>query len=265
MSDTMYLWEKVPGLCEEIPEIHYYKPKFIRTDMAVIIFPGGGYESRAEHEGEKYAQILSENGIHAFVVDYRVAPHHFPLPLLDARRAVRYVRAYSKKYGINCERIAVMGSSAGGHLVALLSTFNFKIESEKTDFIDEVDYIPNAQILCYPVISPPSSGVGHIGSYYNLIGKEDKSLENKLDPCINVSCHTPPAFIWHASDDAVVNVINTYKYCTALRNANISTELHVFPKGGHGCGLAEKEPHTAQWFNLLLNWFEYKKWLTIEQ
>ena len=106
-TEQMNLWDNTPGLCEEVPTITYYKPDVKKSDAAVVIFPGGGYNHRAPHEGEGYAKFLAENGISAFVVAYRVAPHHFPLPLLDARRGVRFVRYYAEKYGIDKNKVAV--------------------------------------------------------------------------------------------------------------------------------------------------------------
>ena len=150
--NKMKLWSNVPGMCEETPTLNAYIPKNKNTDYAVVIFPGGAYLRRAEHEGAGYAQFLANNGITAFVCDYRVSPHEFPLPLLDARRAVQLVRSMADEYGIDKRKVAVMGSSAGGHLAALVSTYFDEITYEKNDEIDTEDYIPNAQILCYPVI-----------------------------------------------------------------------------------------------------------------
>ena len=153
-----------------------------------------------------------------------------------------------------------MGSSAGGHLAAMVSTYTMPLEFENTDVIDIENFLPNAQILCYPVICAPDSGVAHKGSYYNLIGERNRTLENALDPVQNVTIATPPAFIWHTADDNCVNVINSYRYASALRQAGVSTELHVFPHGCHGLGLASGLPHVAQWSNLLLKWLEYCGW-----
>ncbi len=256
------LWENTPGLCEEIPQIRYYQPQKAVTDAAVVVFPGGGYGMRAPHEGQAYAEFLEAAGIHTFVVDYRVAPHRFPLPLLDARRAVRWVRAYAAEYGIDKNKIAVMGSSAGGHLAAMLSTYMNPIDHEGADDIDFESFLPNAQILCYPVICAPSSGVAHVGSYDKLLGGSDEVMENALDPSQNVQVNTPPAFIWHTADDNVVSVVNSYRYATFLREAGVPVEMHVFPNGYHGLGLAPNQPHVAQWSHLLINWLRYNEWLS---
>lgn len=256
------LWQNVPGQCLEIPTIDYYPPKNKLSNAAVVIFPGGGYHGRAQHEGDGYARFLNEHGITAFVVNYRVTPHTFPLELLDARRAVRWVRANAEQYGIDPNRIAVMGSSAGGHLAALVSTYTKPIDFENQDAIDRENFLPNAQILCYPVIEQPGTdGVSHLGSYRNLIGAEDPEMETALNPAKNVTPNTPEAFIWHTDADQGVSVLNSYIYATALHQNNVSVELHVFPDGRHGLGLAPTIPHTAQWGNLMIKWLNRLGWL----
>lgn len=256
----MNLWKTAPGLCEETPAITEYLPEKRRSNGAVVIFPGGGYGGRAPHEGEGYARFFESQGIPSFVVDYRVAPHRFPLPLLDARRAVRFVRANAARYGIDPEKIAVMGSSAGGHLAAMLSTYTKPIDHEGLDETDAQPYLPNAQILCYPVITPDPA-VAHTGSFENLFGTYDPEAAKAVDPVLNAVSTTPPAFMWHTADDDGVNVINSYRYATALRQQNVAAELHVFPHGPHGMGLAADDPSVSQWTGLLLNWLRWLGWL----
>ncbi len=250
----MKLWQA----WDDSPEITPFIPAQKTSDCAVIIFPGGGYAMRAEHEGAGYAEFLAANGITAFVVDYRVAPATFPLPLLDARRAVRFVRAHAAEFGINPQEIAVMGSSAGGHLAALTCTYLAPIDGEGVDEIDAQPFLPNAQVLCYPVIcAPADDGVAHEGSYRNLLGDACATTATDYDPSKLVSDATPPAFLWHTHDDNTVNVINSYRYATALREHNIDMEMHIFPHGRHGLGLSPEHPHPAQWAALLLNWLTY--------
>ena len=215
MYTKMYkLWDDTSGFCEENPVIEYYKPQIKTTDMAVVIFPGGGYCCRAVHEGEGYAKFLAGFGITAFVVQYRVNPHVFPLPLLDARRGIRFVRYNAEKFGIDKNKIAVMGSSAGGHLAALVSTYLKHIDFEEEDAIDGESFLPNAQILCYPVINLFDKSIAHIGSGDNLIGiKYDalnsREIREELSPSTHVSKNTPQAFLWHTFEDKVVNVCNS--------------------------------------------------------
>lgn len=258
----MKLWDNAPGLCEEIPQIHYYAPTGSAGSGAVIIFPGGGYVSRAAHEGAGYAKFLTASGIHAFVVDYRVVPHRYPLPHVDARRAVRFVRAHAEKYGIDKNKVAVMGSSAGGHLAACISTCAIDYPAfENIDAIDKEDSLPNAQILCYPVISPPSTASFFTrgGSFQNLLGDHSAEEESVVDPIGHVTANTPPAFIWHTFNDGL-DVRNSLDYATALRKAGVATEMHIFPYGPHGMGAAEGDSHVHQWVTLLLNWLRMYGW-----
>ena len=258
----MELWINTPGEYDYEPAIHAWIPENKRSDAAVVIFPGGAYRGLAEHEGAGYAEFLAKNGITAFSVDYRVYPHKFPLELLDARRAVRWVRANADLYGIRKDQIAVMGSSAGGHLAALVSTYREQILFEDMDDVDREDYLPNAQILCYPVICCPAAGsIAHTGSYHNLLTSRDDAEEASVDPSLIADELTPPAFIWHTAADGGVNVINSYRYAEKLRLLNIPVEMHIFPYGQHGLGLAENNPHVAQWSGLLLNWLRLLEWL----
>lgn len=257
----MKLWESTPGLAEEIPTITPYLPAEKKSRAAVVIFPGGGYAIRCGYEGKDYAEFLNENGISAFVVEYRVSPHRFPLPLLDARRAVRFVRAHAGEYGIDRDKVAVMGSSAGGHLAALVSTYRAPIDFEGIDTIDSENPFPNAQILCYPVICAPSP-IAHTGSYKNLLGEERAEREGeRFAPDLLANGETPMAFIWHTANDEAVNVCNSYRYASALREQKVSTEMHIFPDGRHGLGLASDYPHVAQWKPLLIEWFRFHGWL----
>lgn len=255
----MELWLNTPGCCKSVPEIQVWCPVNKRSDAAVVIFPGGAYSGLADHEGEGYAKYLSDCGITAFSVNYRVYPHRFPLQLLDARRAVRWVRAHAEKYGIRKDRVAVMGSSAGGHLAALVSTYKGDIEFEGIDEVDKESWLPNAQILCYPVICNPDKPFAHVGSYHNLMGKEHIDYQS-VDPSLIADETAPPAFIWHTASDKGVNVINSYRYAEKMRELNIPVEMHIFPYGPHGMGLAENDSHVSQWSRLLLNWLKLLGW-----
>lgn len=255
------MWDNIPGTYTDEPDIEYYKAEDKKGDGAVIIFPGGGYVVRAEHEGKGYAQYLNSIGLDAFVVQYRVNPHKFPLPLVDARRSVRWVRHNADKFGINPNKIAVMGSSAGGHLAAMLSTYRQEIEFENTDAVDKEEYLPNYQILCYPVVNLSDLAVTHVGSTTNLLSEEQLWHTAKVDPVLIADEKTPEAFIWHTSNDNAVNVCNSLKYGEKLRSLGIQFEMHIFPDGPHGLGLAENMPHVAQWVPLLKNWLIDKQLL----
>ncbi len=255
------LWQgDVPGKTHrEIPKIHYYPAQEKKGRGAIIIFAGGAYSHRAAHEGEGYAEFLNEYGLDAFVVDYRTRNNGeagiFPDPLLDARRAVRFVRANAEKFGIDPDKIAVMGSSAGGHLAAIASTYRAGLDGEGIDALDEVDCLPNAHILCYPVTNIKS----HRGSYINLLGESADEVADSYDPILLADGITPPAFIWHTAADARVSVLGSYSYAARLKEQGVPVEMHIFPFGAHGLGTGKVEsrglePHITVWTELLRRW-----------
>ena len=239
--------------------ISVYKPHIKVGKGTIVIFAGGGYGFRCAYEDEAYALFFNALGLTAFVVDYRYYPNQFPDELLDARTAVRFVRKNAEKFDIDPQKIAVMGSSAGGHLCALLSTYRAKLENEELTENYQVDYIPSAQILCYPVISSRDD-IMHEGSYRNLLGDMFAQKE-AFSPELIADQKTPKAFIWHTFEDDTVNVINSYVYANKLRELGVSTELHVFPKGGHGKNLANDDPYVGQWKKLLENWLRLNSFL----
>lgn len=256
-KEVFNLWDNTPGMCEETPTITAYIPDEVKSDGAVVIMPGGGYGCRAPHEGEGYAVFLAEHGITAFVCGYRVSPHRFPLPLLDSRRAIRYVRYHAAKYGLDKEKIYIMGSSAGGHLAALTSTYILPVEFEGADDIDKENARPNGQILCYPVIKLLGKGIAHLGSGANLLAEKQAEMGEELSPDLIADENTPRAFIWHTFDDGGVNVINSLDYAKRLRQMNVDVEMHIYPNGPHGLGLAPENPHVADWSQRLMAWLEY--------
>ena len=251
--NTYPLWnEKAPGAETEVPRIDHYSPEKKRGNAAVLIFPGGAYAMRAPYEGGDCALFINSLGLEAFVVHYRVKPAKFPDPFLDARRAVRFVRANAEKFGIDPDRILVLGFSAGGHLAAITATYKEALAGEGVDALDAVSAMPNGQILCYPVISTDDAIIEKY-SFTCLLG-EDYDKRAAYDAASLVGTDTPRAFIWHTSEDELVDVENSYRYATALRHHRVPAELHVFPFGRHGLGLAEDAPHVAKWKALLENW-----------
>ena len=249
--EAINLWDNVPLYIEgeEIPVLKYYPAKEKRGTGTVIIFAGGAYMRRSVHEGEGYALFLNEAGLDAFVLEYRVSPYRHPAPLMDARRAVRYVRANAERFGINPDRIAVMGSSAGGHLAAHVSVFRGEIDDEPRDSFISVNPVPNGQILCYPVTDIKS----HRGSYNYLLGDGIEKSET-VNPIALADESAPPAFIWHTETDGAVNVSSTLLFASRLHELGVRTELHMYPDGGHGLGLAEGYPSVRRWRGDLLFW-----------
>ena len=260
MMTTIKLWND-----EKSVEMHCYEPKIKRGNGAVIIFSGGGYSHRAYHEAEPYAMELNRMGLLAFVVDYSVAPYGHPMQLGEARRAVSYVRYNAADFGIDSDKIAVMGSSAGGHLAALCATSKEQFVYDKKDEIGLTDYRPNAQILCYPVTDEASHG----GSYENLIGEKKlrRYKGKEVNPIELADEDTPPAFIWHTSSDDGVDVKGTYRYATKLSERGVPVEMHIYPIGCHGLGLATGDPKRApvkyvqRWIEDLERWLKLIGWI----
>ncbi len=244
---------------DETPVIKYYKPEKKISDVAIVIFPGGGYTHRAVHEGEGYAEYLSGKGFSSFVVEYTVKPEDYTYTLTDARRAVRYVRYYAEKYGIDKNKIVVMGSSAGGHLAASLCTYFEKFEGEGYDDIDKESFVPNGQIICYGVtklFGKYQGQIGHTGTGKNLLGNRRKELYKKLSPVLNVNEKTPKAFIWHTMEDDCVPAMLSFEYAKALFEKGVEAETHFFAKGPHGLGILKADDTVKQWADLLINWLK---------
>jgi acetyl esterase/lipase len=214
---------------------------------SVVVCPGGGYGMRAEHEGEPIALWLNKLGISAFVLRYRVAPYQYPCPQDDVQRAIRHVRHRASGWGLDPNRICVLGFSAGGHLAATAATLYEDGRPDAKDPEDRISSRPDAAILCYPVISMDHAHT-HKGSRINLLGNDpDPALLERLSPDLQVTANTPPVFLWHTSDDGAVPVENSLLFAAALSRAGVPFDLHVYEKGRHGMGLALEDPHVANW------------------
>ncbi len=244
------------------PTLEIFLPsKKIRTDKAVIIFPGGGYEFLAyDWEGTDFAKALNTKGISAFVLKYRLPTSPSVIdpklaPLQDAQRAIRLVKANSSKWGINIEKVGVLGFSAGGHLASTLGTqFNKKTLKNNFDAIDKISARPNFMALIYPVITF-NEKYRHEGSKNALIGKrDDKKLISMFSNNLHVNSDTPQCFIIHSADDKAVSVHNSLLFYNALIENGISTEMHIFPFGGHGYAFGKGKHNLEKWPELLYNW-----------
>ena len=260
------LWDKVPGTANYEPYLMHFIPDNKKTDSAILIVPGSGYKvcpARPKQEGERVAEHLCKMGINVFVLVYRVAPDYFPLPILDGRRAVRYIRYNSEKFGINKNKIAAMGYSSGGHLTASLFSYKKAIEFENIDEIDKEDFVPDYQILCYPVIGlDKENEYIHQGSPVNLLADKYEEYKDELSFEFSTVPITAPTFIWHNFDDDGVSVVNSLKYAECLKAKGTSVEMHIFPDGGHGIGMPIDDTkvlnHDKIWIDLVCRWLEYR-------
>ena len=207
---------------------------------AVVVCPGGAYLGKADHEGDPVARRLNEGGIAAYVLDYRVKPCHPLAPLSDAQRAIQAVRAMGYRH------VGILGFSAGAHLACSAAVHYVPESPQNSDPISALSSRPDFFVPCYPVVSFTS--YPHIGSCLALLGEQpDHRLERYFSAELNVTPDTPPAFIWHTANDASVPVENSLMLAAALSRAGVDYEMHIYPDGPHGLGLAEDREDVSQW------------------
>jgi acetyl esterase/lipase len=267
---SMPLWTTgAPGALGSTPADQpvitpYLPPAGRANGTAVVVFPGGGYQHLSmEKEGSDVANWLASTGVTAFVVRYRLGPqYHHPTMLNDAQRAIRTVRARATEWGVDPRRIGIIGFSAGGHLASSAGT-HFDAGLTSGDAIDRVSSRPDFMMLLYPVITMLDSSITHRGSRVNLLGENpDPALVRLMSNETQVTRETPPAFIVHSTDDRTVPVENALLMYQALRNAAVPVEMHVFEYGGHGFGLAPKDPILSSWTTAGESWMRRHGWLT---
>jgi len=252
-----------PGIVYHVvnPLLEVYLPeKEKATGTAVIICPGGSYKVLTyQGEGVRTAKEFVKKGIAAFVLKYRLPDDSTMVdkatgPLQDAQQAIKILRENAEKWGIDNKRIGVMGFSAGGHLAATVATHFQKAVIENQN---NTNLRPDFLILVYPVISM-QDGLTHHDSRENLLGKNPaKETIDLYSNELQVDGNTPPAYITHAGDDKLVDVDNSIVFYEKLRHSNVSAELLIYPKGGHGFifGLPVDD-----WMGPIYKWMQKFNW-----
>jgi acetyl esterase/lipase len=226
------------------PTITLYRPTTGNTGAAVIVYPGGGFNVLAiDIEGTEACDWLTSNGISCVLLKYRVPCEHVgayrecPPAHQDAQRAMSLVRSRAAEWGIDPDRIGVMGFSAGAHM-AIMSSTRFDRLYRAVDEADSVSSRPDFAI----VLSP-----GRVAY------RQTNFVPN---PAIQVTGSTPPTFLVHAYDDPLNVVENSLLYAAALRKAGVSAEIHVYAKGGHAFGLRHTELSATTWPQLAEAWLK---------
>jgi acetyl esterase/lipase len=226
------------------------------TGVAIIVFPGGGYQALAiDLEGTEICDWLTARGITCVLLKYRVPGSgpwwdprcncrripEIPMALQDAQRAMALLRRRAAGLGVDPNRIGVIGFSAGGHLVAATSNAPARIYA-RVDEADDGNVRPNFGIALYP---------GHLWT-----GQDGGPDRDKLDLAadIRVSAATPPTFLLQAEDDPVDDVRQSLSYYLALREARVPTEMHLFAHGGHAFGLRRTDQPITEWPQLVERW-----------
>jgi acetyl esterase/lipase len=236
------------------PTMTVYPPKGKNSGAAVVVFPGGGYQCIAiDLEGTEICEWLASIGVTAILLKYRV-PHSgpywdpdcnchkdpvVPMALQDAQRTIGLVRFHANQWHINPRKIGVIGFSAGGHLVADISTHFKKRIYPVKDSADNLSCRPDFGMVIYP---------GHL--------LEKTTREFELNPTIPVSKNTPPMFLLQSADDPVDNIQNSLVYFIALKKAGVPVEYHVYPQGGHAFGLRKTSAAITNWPQLAEIWLK---------
>lgn len=223
------------------PELVVNRPAH-PNGAAMLIIPGGSYSFLAyDNEGTSQARWLNALGVTTFILAYRLPgegwSNRADVPLQDAQRAMRLIRQQAARFGIDRERIAVLGFSAGGHLAGSIGTRHSETVYAPVDSADRLPARPALVGMIYPVVSL-AADFSHGGSRDNLLGpgsrpddRRRRSVENRID------ADTPPIFLVHAADDGLVPVRNSLALYDALLAARRPGELHLFEEGGHGFGV----------------------------
>jgi acetyl esterase/lipase len=234
-----------------------YRPEH-PNGTAIVICPGGGYAMLAvKPEGHGIAAWLNRHGITGAVLEYRMPAGRNLVPLLDAQRAIRTVRANARKWNLDPSRIGIMGFSAGGHLASTAGTHFDAAQPESADPVEGVSNRPDFMILVYPVITMGDKG--HGGSRNNLLGKNPgPQMVELYSNEKHVSPSTPPTFLAHAKDDKPVPPENSRMFYEALRAKQVPTRYLELPSGGHGLNFY-KGPMWDAWQEQSLLWLAEQK------
>jgi acetyl esterase/lipase len=225
---------------------------------AVVICPGGGYGGLVTGaEGHGIAKWLTAHGVAGIVLEYRLPKGRPFVPLLDAQQAIRTVRSNAKPWGIDANRIGIIGFSAGGHLASTAGTHFDRGEPQAADPIHRASSRPDFVILVYPVVTMGTTT--HGGSKVNLLGRDPKpELVELFSNEKHVTDQTPPMFLAHAKDDKAVVPENSRMLYEALRAHHVAAEYLELPSGGHGLN-GYQGPMWDAWQAKSLAWLEALK------
>jgi acetyl esterase/lipase len=243
------------------PQLEVYLPeKDKATGAALIVIPGGSYKMIVfQGEGRRSAAELVKHGIAVFILKYRLPNDSMMVdktigPLQDAQQAVKIVRENAAKYGVDVNKVGVIGFSAGGHLASTIATH---YQKAVIDNANGTNLRPDFVALVYPVISMQDN-LTHKDSRKNLLGATpSKEAIDLYSNDLQVDSKTPPTFLVHAGDDRVVLVDNSIAFYQNLIKAKVPAEMHLFPKGGHGFG---GQP-IDMWMGPLVKWMQNNKWI----
>jgi acetyl esterase/lipase len=275
------LWQgAAPGAigsnpCRDIPYMQVFQPPSgsASPSAAILIIAGGGYDRLTDTKEQAPVAEYFSRTLHvtAFVLYYRLVQrdgaYRYPAPMWDGQRALKLIRSNAAQYGVDPERLALFGFSAGGHLASTLtlhSAIDFGLPVH--DAVDRENGRPNLLGLGYPVISMDPADVPPSGSYRNLLrgftGAELAKLQIYLSGEKNVTPRTPPVFLFESMDDAVISPENSVLFIQALKDHGIPVDAHLFAHGRHGAGLAIGIPEEDAWPGMFQRWLAGQHFLS---
>ena len=271
--EVIHLNEHFPALAQNgcDPTLALYLPDNLiemgrgeQKHPCLLICPGGGYRWVSAREAEPIGLHFLPQGYNVFILDYSVAPNSFPTQLREVAAAMELIYENADAWHCDTEKIAIMGFSAGGHLAAHYS--NAYDWPEVREMFPESKPV-NASLLCYPVITADPKHA-HLGSFRNLLGKEELTREEELRFSCDkmVTAQTPPTFLWHTRQDQVVPVMNALLYGQALAENGVPFAVHIYPEGVHGLATVdhvtnnELSPaviHAKEWLDAASKWLSF--------
>ena len=244
----------------ERPVLRVFRPA-TSNGRALLVMPGGAYTFVSIlNEGVDVARAMTARGYTVFVLTYRLPDEGWKgredVPLQDAQRAIRMIRAQAGRYGYGADMVAAVGFSAGGHLGATLATDFAQPVYRPRDATDALNARPAAMGLIYPVISV-NAPITHTESAMRLLGNAPTAdLVARRSPASHVGVDTPPVFLVHALDDSAVPAENSLIMMRAMQAAKRPVEVHLFEEGGHGFGLGPADKPCGRWSTLFAAWLD---------
>jgi acetyl esterase/lipase len=278
-AESIPLWPKgAPGAAQFVPRpvtgnnspvfVHNVSSPSLRVfrparpnGRALLVVPGGSYTFVSiSNEGVDVAARITPSGVTVFVLTYRLPgngwTHRSDVPLQDAQRAMRVIRANAGGFGIDARKVSVLGFSAGGHLAATLATEHSAPSYSPVDEMDPLSARPETAGLIYPVITMEAP-VTHEISRSMLLGDSPSAADvERRSAERHVDANTPPTFIVHAFDDSAVSVENALRFLNAMRAAKRPVEAHLLQSGGHAFGVGQPKTSSATWPAAFLAWLE---------
>jgi acetyl esterase/lipase len=240
------------------PTMTVYSPRGRNTGVAVVVFPGGGYQVLAmDLEGTEICDWLTARGMTCVLLKYRVPDsgptkkdgrRYYPrvqTALQDAQRTLGLVRLHAAQWHVDPHKVGVIGFSAGGHLVAAVSTHFGQRTYRPVDAADTLSCRPDFAIAVYP---------GHLWAHEDEADATRNDEDLSLRPDIRVRPDTPPTFLLQAENDDVDGVQQALAYYVALQKAGVPTEMHLYAKGGHAFGLRPSGLPISHWPALVETW-----------